>query len=217
MIPVNRLTSRAVRLLGLQSHPSYDDSDALSALAELLIEDGLMTTDIVNSVTVTTVDGQSEYSLGEGVARIQEISWPTDWPNQLMYVTIGALQTIRQVIADGTFEYSDSQPMYYSYYQNQNGSHVFALEPADAVAAGLSIVIHYDSIDGAEITKGSNLNLPVTMFPFLRAGLCMHLARQYEPKKSAEFAAEHQRLREEWNRRNTYLTNEAVFRPNQPF
>ena len=217
MIPVDRLTSRAVMILGLQSHPMYDDVDARSALAELLIEDGLMTTDIINSETVTTVADQSEYPLSEGVQRIQEIQWPTDWPDRIYYVTAGSLQTIRQKIADNAIDSSAVQPLWYSHYQNQNGTHVLALEEASSIAVGLSIIVHFDRIDGAEITKGQNLNLPVTMFPFLRAGLCANLARQYDVKRINEFAAEHLRLREEWNRRNTYLTNETVFRPYQPF
>lgn len=214
MILVDRITARAVAVLGLQDHPGFENAHALAALSLVLIDLAMHAPGPQAIATVPTVENQSEYDLDEGVALIEMIDWPDDWTQEISYVPMQAIRTFRQEIAANEIDTYHSQPQWWSYYQRQNDNkHVLMLEDAEAIEAGLTITLYYTLIDGAEIKAGTNLNWPVTYLPVLIAGTKWQLAQQYEPTRVREFLAEYEGLKERWMIHMNTPTNEQVTRP----
>lgn len=218
MISVDRITARAIAILGLQDHPGFENAHALAGLSLTLIDLAMHTPGPQAITTVTTVEDQSEYELPEAVAMVEMLDWPDAWTEDVMYVPIQAIRTLRQEIKSNEVAPYSFQPQWWSYYQRKSDSkHVLMLEDALAIEAGLTITVYYTMIDGAEIKAGTVLDWPVTYLPVLIAGTKYQLAQQYEKERVREFLAEYEGLKERWMLHMNTPTNEMVTRPIIPF
>lgn len=217
MIPVDRITARAAAVLRLQEYPDYDVRDALSALSLIVIDTVMDVGGPTASLDITTVAAQSEYEVAEGVIHIETIQWPTDWEYPPIYVPQQQITALRLDIDAHSIEYDSRQPQWWSYYQKTTGKHALMLERAASIAAGLVITLHYDLADGAELTSGTNLAMPVTQLPMLIAGTTWKLAEQFVPQRSKEFQAQYEMLKARWSQRMNLPTSEQATRPVNPF
>ena len=214
MIAVDRITARAVAVMGLQDHPGFENSHALAALSLVLIDLSMHTPGPNAITTVVTVEDQSEYELPESVAQIEMLDWPDEWTYDIQYVPIQSIRTFRQEIEANEIETDSAQPEWWSYYQRQSGNkHVLMLENAQSIAAGLTIPVYYTLIDGAEIRPGTQLAWPITYLPVLIAGVKHQLAQQYDKERVREFLAEYEGLKERWMLHMNNPTNEQMVRP----
>lgn len=223
MIDVNRIVSRAVRTLDLQTYPTCTELDQLAALSEVLID---LSLDLVGSVqthAITTVAGQGEYELNESIAMIHQIHWPdgsgstTAWMDEVKFVTPQYIRDLRQDLIDDSEIISGQQPTYYTYYRKANGKNVLVLESAATIEADLTITVEYYEVSGAELKAGDKINAPMSQFPVLRYGLCARLAEQFIPAREAEMLRKYEDAKAMWRMRATNPSTEMIHRPIQPF
>jgi len=145
----------AEQRLGLLANPAYNEGDGRSAIGDAVQEIQEKAGGGSYTETITTVAGQSEYSMPSSVSVIHDIEWPSVWK----YATIRwmdeeTFRNLRRQIANSEISSLASQPEYWAFWQNSaDGKGVFALEKASTIVAGLSINV--------KCVKSTNIQQPI--------------------------------------------------------